>query len=415
MGERRPAPRRLGSLILAACTAASVTSCGTGPTPSPTPTTSLVAGHTPATSPAPGTPPPATGTPGTSDAPAPVTKADVAWGEIAIARLPVQVEPSRYFVYSGSATPDGRFLIGSLLRNSFLETPGIKPGSVVLYEVATGKVTTLASMRVPTSLVFSASADEDWIVWQEAADSAGYDWRLFAADRATLHVHEVARAAVSGGRSVPSPLSFVSVSRGIVVWGQAIGTGVEEGSVANAVVLRADLATGTTTTVATAAGSPAFSWPWLAWSVFPADAPRELRFANLETGWTGSSPTVPASIALSGSSAAYAAADLHSIWLVEDVTNATAAVEIARGVDDADYLQWPSINERILAWSQDDSSLVYDRADHRLVSLPVSTGWSSGMVSGALLVWFEADPVKPSADHPDWVVVADTGTFPVRN
>lgn len=66
-----------------------------------------------------------------------------------------------------------------------------------------------------------------------------------------------------------------------------------------------------------------------------------------------------------------------------------------------------------MAWSQDDSSTVYDRSEHRLVDLPVSTGWSSGMVSGPLLVWFEADPVSPASDHPDWMVVADTMTFPV--
>lgn len=328
MRERRAAPPRLRLLCLVACAVVSFASCGQGPAPSPTAAASLAAGHSPIAS-----------STASHPTPSPVAKAETAWGAISTVRLPVQVEPSRYFVYSGPATPDGRYLIGSLLHNDFLETPGKKPGSVVLYEVATARITTLAQMQSPGSQVFSASADDDWIVWQEAGDAEGYDWRLFAADRETRQVREVASAAVSAGAAVPSPVSPVSVSHGILVWGQAIGTGVAEGSVANAVVLRADLATGRTTTVATAAGSPAFSWPWLAWSVFPADSPRELQFANLETGWTGSSPTVPASIVLSGHSAVYAAADLHSIWLIEDVTAAGATTEVAHGVDNGDFLQ----------------------------------------------------------------------------
>ena len=213
---------------------------------------------------------------------------------------------------------------------------------------------------------------------------------------------------------MPGPLTFIGLSHGSLVWGQAIGDGITRGNLANAVVNRHDLASGKTETVATAAGSPAFSWPWLVWEEFPAGGQRRSKVTNLETGATEQTDTVPATIVLDGGSAAYSAADLHSIWLIDDVSKPSSGVAIAHGIDDADYLQWPSLNDRLVAWSQDDASTVYDRAEHRLVHLPVANGWSSGIVTGPNVVWTERDPGHdPSADHADWIVVADTGTLPV--
>lgn len=355
-------------------------------------------------------------TPGASIESAPpsgVTSAEVAWGPIQTTRLPVAVEANRYFVFSGSGTPDGRFLIGDVVRNDFLDTTSSTPGDVVLYEVGTAKIQKLATMQAPNSQVTSASADEDWIVWMEADDADAYDWHLFAADRATLQVHEVARAATKDGNPVPGPFTFVWVSHGSVVWGQGAGSGITEGSVGNAVVQRHDLATGKTETIARAAGSPALSWPWIAWEEFPSQGSPRTVVANLDTGWKGTLDTLPATIVLDRQSAAYSAKDLHSVWLIDDVTEPSSATQIARGVDVADYLQWPSLNERIVAWVQDDVSVVFDRAEHRLVRLPVAHGWSWGTAAGPNLVWFETDPAHTATDHPDWAVIADTRTFPV--
>lgn len=342
-----------------------------------------------------------------------VTPAEAAWGPIQTTRLPIAVESGRYFVFSGSATPDGHFLIGDVVRNDFLETSSTTPGDVVLYEVGSAKIHKLATMQSPNSQVTSASADEDWIVWMEADDADAYDWHLFAAERATLRVHEVARAATNDGQPVPGPFTFVLVSHGLVVWGQGVGSGISQGSVGNAVVRRHDLARGTTETIASAAGNPAFSWPWIAWEEFLTKGSPKTVVANLETGWTGTLDSLPATLVLDGQSAAYSAKDLHSIWLIDDVTEPSSANEIARAVDDADYLQWPSLNERIVAWVQDDASVVFDRAEHRLVRLPVAHGWSWGTAAGPTLVWFETDPSHAATDHPDWVVIADTRTFPV--
>jgi hypothetical protein len=370
----------------------------------------------PATSPISSTSQASTAVPSFPDASNPqqeATPSEVAWGSIQTTRLPIGVEADRYFVFSGSGTPDGRFLIGDVIRNHFLDTTSRRPGDVVLYEVASRKIQKLATMQAPNSQVTSASADEDWVVWMEADDADAYNWQLFAANRATGKVHQVAKADTKDGNPVPGPLTFVWVSHGSVVWGQGADTGISQGSVGNAVVRRHDLASGTTTTIAKGAGNPTLSWPWVAWEEFPAEAAARTVVANLDTGWTGALDVAPPSIVLDGQSAAYSTKDLHSIWLLDDVMAPSSATEIARGANVADYLQWPSLNERIVGWVQDDVSVVFDRAEHRLVRLPIAQGWSWGTVAGPNLVWFETDPTHTATDHPDWAVVADTRSFPV--
>jgi hypothetical protein len=154
------------------------------------------------------------------------------------------------------------------------------------------------------------------------------------------------------------------------------------------------------------------SWPWAAWLSLPRGGPWRTVFSNLETGWSGSIRDTPAVIALDGPSAAFGAADSHSIWLIDDVAAQSAARQVARGADETDYLQWPSLDARIVAWAQNEQSIVYDRALGQLVTLPVGHGWASGWAAGPNLVWAEDGPTTPTTGHPDWFVVVDTATLP---
>ena len=330
-----------------------------------------------------------------------------AWGEVATTRLPVAIGGSRHFVAADAGTSDGAYLIGSVQRDGFPDAPG-RPGYAALYEVATGRVLKMADLQTPDSQVWSASGDDEWVAWLEADDAAAYDWRLFSYSRRTGRVREVARASENGDKAVPGPMSLVWVGHGVVLWGQAVGTGVSQGDVSNTVVRRADLASGRVETLATSAGSPALSWPWVAWLSLPAGGSWRTVFRNLDTGWTDSMDQTPPVIALDGQSAAFGAADSHSIWLIDDVTRPSAVVQIARGADDTDYLEWPTLNSRIVAWAQNGDSIVYDRAERQLVVLPVGYDWASGWVAGPNLVWAEAGPTTLDTGHPDWFVVVDT-------
>jgi hypothetical protein len=344
----------------------------------------------------------------------PGVPASVAWGPVHTVRLPIAVGSDRHFALTDAGTPDGRFLIGTVDRNDFANTTSTRPGDAVLYEIGTATLRTMATLGHPDSQMLSAAADDDWVVWQEAADQPNFlDWHLYAYSRATSTVREIAKATRSDDHPVTGPISFVWLSHGVAVWGQAIGQGAEPGHLENAVVRRADLATGKVSTVATSAGWPALSWPWLAWEEFPDGGAQRAVVTNLETGWKGSLPVVPPVIALDGPSAAFGAPDSHSIWLVDDVTRPETAAEIAHGATKADYLEWPTLNARIAAWAQNEASIVYDRAEHRLVTLPIDSGWSSGVVAGPNLVWEEQDPGHPGSGDYGSVIVLDTTTLPV--
>ena len=84
-----------------------------------------------------------------------------------------------------------------------------------------------------------------------------------------------------------------------------------------------------------------------------------------------------------------------------------------RGADNADYLEWPTINSRIVAWAQNGVSVVYDRAERRLVTLPVAYDWASGWAGGPNLVWAETSGATDGADHPVSFAVVDTATLAV--
>lgn len=340
--------------------------------------------------------------------------ARAAWGSTAPVRLPVEVGRGQHFVFANAATPDGRYLLGSVQRDGFGQTPGTVPGEAALYEVGTGKVVSMSRLQAPDSQILSAASDGDWIVWAEAPDSSEFGWRIYAYSLSSRRVREVARAATHDGRPVAGPLSFVWASRGAAVWGQALGSGVTQGDVANAVVRRADLATGRITTLASSAGSPALSWPWMAWESLPAGGSWRTVFRNEQTGWRGSMDAAPPVLTLDGPSAAFPAADSHSIWLLDDITEASAPTQVARGADDTDYLEWPTLNGRIVAWAQNGQSIVYDRTERRLVTLPVGSSWSSGTVAGPLLVWSEAGPDGQESGHAAWLDVLDTRGLPVR-
>lgn len=105
---------------------------------------------------------------------------------------------------------------------------------------------------------------------------------------------------------------------------------------------------------------------------------------------------------------------LSFVWLSHGTAvSGQAAVEVAAGAGEADYLEWPTLNDRILAWAQNDTSIVYDRVMKQLVLLPIETGWRSSTVAGPNLVWEEQDPARPEDGDYGSVVVLDITTLPV--
>jgi hypothetical protein len=339
-----------------------------------------------------------------------------AWGSIETVRLPISVGGDRHLVLESAATSDGRYVICADQPNAVdAAVPAYEePSYISLYEVSTARLTRMARLVTLRSQVLSASSDGEWVVWTEAGDQPNFfDWRLRAYDIRTGDVREIAKATVHDGEPVSGPLSFVTVSHGLAVWGQTVGQGAGPGQMQNAVVRQADLATGKITTLATSAGMPALSWPWLAYGVSEGDR-GFMQVTDLETGFARRLDITPPQFALDGASAAYNDSASLSMLLMDDLGQSTPAVEIARGVTSADHIEWPTLNERIVGWALNGHSDVYDRAKRRLVTVPILYGWSSVVVSGPLMMWEETDPAT-SKDRawPDWIVVVNTNALPI--
>jgi len=339
---------------------------------------------------------------------------DVAWGPVSIRRLPIPIGADRHFVFDNAGTSDGKYLIGISQPNAFPNTQD--PSYAVLYDVANGALQQMAELVSPKSQILWAGADDRWVVWSEAPDQPYfYDWRLRSFDRRTGRVREIARATVAGGRPVQGPYPEPFVSHGILVWGQAVGDGLGPGRMRNAVVREVDLSTDVATTVATSAGAPVISGPWVAWEVATGSLAGYVQLSNRETTQTIRIDQAPPTFVLDRSSAAFNDPEALSISLIDDITSSVAPRVIARGDDVADHLEWVTLNARVVAWAQSNATRVYDRAEKRLVALPLVQGRSGVTICGPLIVWEEiALGTSPYRGWSDSILIVDSSTLPVR-
>jgi len=376
----------LGAMLLL------VSACGSSNPPTPTPVAVSSGIQSPLPTPSVG--------------PADALSAAAAWGSATFRKLPLAIGTDRTFVFDNVGTPDGAWLIGVSQPKEFPQTT--RPSEAVLYRVANGTLRTMAQLETPASQVLAASSDGYWVVWSEAADQPYfYDWRLRAYDITSGTVSELARAVDVDGSPVPGPYPLPSVSHGLAVWGQAVGPmGADPSEMNNGVVREADLATGRISILATSAGMPVIAWPWITWGVW-SGATGYTHIEDLATKQISRLDVMPPTIALNGRSAAYNDADSHSVFLVDDMAQPAARL-IAQGVDAADHLEWITLNSRLVAWAQSTTTQVYDRAEQRVVALPMTFGRSAVYVCGPLAVWEDFDPGASGQDNPTHLVILDS-------
>jgi hypothetical protein len=325
-----------------------------------------------------------------------------AWGNIGIRKLPLAINGGQQFIFENAVTPNGQWLVGVSQPADFVKNTS-QPSYLVLYGVATGQLVTVRQLLHQQSQVIGASADDRWVVWSEAADQPNFfDWTLFAYDRQTHVVRQIAQAVRGENGPVHGPVPYPVVDHGRLLWGQAIGE-VGSDTLQNAVVMMEDLNTGEKTTLATKAGSPNVNWPWASWDQQTTESDGNVVLHNLASGQQVTLAAKPATVAIAGTSIAYD--DQYSIHLIDDFTHAPINPQLITGATTGDYAEFTSLNDRLIAWISTSSSLVYDRVEHRLVELPPSSGVTPGVIRrvvGRLLVWIDENSLY----------VIDTRTLP---
>lgn len=345
-----------------------------------------------------------------------------AWGNATVLRLPTVLSNNRYFGFDEAATPDGQWLVGDNQPRNFIRNPGL-PSYAVLYNVATHQMVTMQQLQTPQSQIIGASADADWVVWEEADDAPSFfDWTMLAYNRRLGQTERLGQAVKgTNGQSVSGPFSGPVVDHGHVLWSQPIGP-VSAQSLSNSVVRMEDLTTGTMTTLAISAGDVNLSWPWASWAQSGPEGAGYIQFRNLLTGQTARLDDMANYLAIAGASIAYVD-DPISLNLVDDFMRGTSDPE-SLPIPNPQYLEFVTMNDRLVAWDNngdpDPGAMVYDRQLERFVSLPVTyQRSSSSWVGGHLLVW--ADPESAAQQTQDGQAgltpavtfdVIDTSTLP---
>ncbi len=363
------------------------------------------------TTPATSTPASATLTPTPTPNSGPVDM-QTAWGAVTVHQLPSAMGNNQVFVFENAATPDGQWLVGALEPRNFL-TNTSQPSYLVLYNISSHQVQTLHALLTPQSQILSVSADDHWIVWSEASDQPNFfDWTLFAYNRQTGQVKQLAQAAQANGQAIPGPYPMPGVDQDTVLWNQVIGP-ISSTMLENAVVKVENLATGSVTTLATKAGPPlGLSWPWAMWSQGTPGVDAAVLFQNLNTNQRITFSGTVGFIALSGTSVAYTTSTNKSLFLLEDITRSASNATLITQVGDANYLQFIAMNNRLIGWTAYSMTpQVWDRAQHRLVNLPITNPESEPgtWVGGHLLVWADSEsPTQQDQDMKDGLTPTPT-------
>lgn len=341
-----------------------------------------------------------------------------AWGAVAVHHVPTALPNNRVFVFENAATPDGLWLVGANEPRDFLNNT-TRLSYLVLYNVSTLEMRTIRPLLHPQSQILSVSVDDRWIVWSEADDQPNFfDWTLFAYDRQSGQTRQLAQSVRVNGQPVQGPSPMPVIDHGKVVWGQAIGP-VSPQTIANAVVRMEDLSTGQVTTLATKAGTPYLAWPWIAWDQVVAGGGGHVAIKNLESGQTMELQKQPNGLGIVGTSLAYD--DTTSVFLIDDFTHGVDDPKLlATAAGAGDHIQFVTLNQRLVAWTQNTVTQVWDRAEGRLVTLPVRDGESDSWVGGRTLVWLQPEPkAQQEQDSRNQLIpaptfnVIDTTTLPV--
>ncbi len=286
-------------------------------------------------------------------------------------------------------TRDGKYLVGSTIR------PGTQSDdrlAFVLLDPVNGKITEVKRFPNPSFQVTYADADERWVVWVEASQQPNFDdWSLYSYDRISRSVKALARAPLApNGQPISGPTVVPRTDHGIVVWAAAtksapLGTHADTYS--------ADLQTGTIRTIAQDAIGPSLSWPFVVYSQHVSDSDPNLKLIalDLQVGrhWEISGVISATYYALNGDSLVWidqhnSAVRLRSLVESQD----QVIVDFSPLGQGGGFVQFPSITERVIAWSQKGGAWVYDRKLKVRMLLAAEDPLGYATVNGLGLDWF---------------------------
>jgi hypothetical protein len=317
------------------------------------------------------------------------TSADSAWGNTyKISSVLIGYEQN-YHLGPITATPDARYLVGSLMPSVF----GSGKGRFGLFDMTNRQFTTINNLP-PRTQVVGAAADAKWIVWVEGSRQPDFgDWILYAYNRTDSTTKTIAKAPLgTDGQPLASSYVIPKMDNGIVIWEEAT---TKVANVIPITVKMADLNSGKITTLTEIGRSGAISYPYVLWSEATNELSPILEGAyksliilfNLQTGVkkTLKKPDTPSYYAIYKDTIVWITSEKIKKVILTNVDETYEQV-IAQAKGEADVLQFPEISERLVVWSGMRSYQLWDRKQQRLISLEQERGFKFE-VNGKAFIW----------------------------
>jgi hypothetical protein len=281
------------------------------------------------------------------------------------------------FLESG-ATPDGELALGEAAAAG---PRGARMGPATLSRT-TGKLSVLRRFTNPLTQVLSTVGDANWIAWVEGSLQPSFvDWTLYSYNRQDGQIRTLAAAP----KPYPyTPNLMISMSHGVIVW-----SAVEApDGVYHVYAINGD---GSALRVlATGAKGPQIVWPWVMYDAKPTKAGfgAQMVLQNVQSGEVKDllDPTDVAYFAYDGQSVAWVTGNTNDLYLMAPIG------AIPRRISSGRYLQFVSMNSRIVGWGQDKGALAYDRKLNLVVQLSNLYDFYP-VVSDSTVDWlFQPDP-----------------------
>ena len=349
-----------------------------------------------------------------------------AWGKVAIRHIADTLDADHFLNFGLASTPDGQHALVTIAPSNFINAQHL-PSFVGVYDLGTGNLIKIHKIPGSEGQILTAGADNRYMVWLETTDQNTSRWTMWLYDLQTRQLQQIGQNSTDAqGQPVSGTYPTPWVSNGHLIWGQQTGE-ITRLDVSKDIIQLMDLTTRQTQTIATSAGLPTLAWPWMAYAQGDTQGNAVGVIKNLSTGqtlqWQDDGLPHLQSMAIRGNSIAYSllAGNPSSVEYIADFTQNTTPVTLIKGHDGSDYVDFVTINDRLISWEAANTSTtqVWDRKLNRIVTLPSeSTGGST--VLSTLLYWTtstvsadQASQLKKQGIIPPYVYnVVDTTSLP---
>lgn len=303
---------------------------------------------------------------------------------------------AEHLLFVSAVAPDGRTALGTVDRidaSDGQRRTVLEVAQIVTVDTATGQRTPVRSLPTPQHAMGITDADERWSVWIERDSHALLtDWTLFALDRSSGSIHQVARAPRNANGEPIASLTFPAVDNGVLIWREPI-PGAVVGDRETSRLLSVRLPDGTPEEITRAGQGAAISWPHIAWSERREDRTdgsfrivrRDLRSGAQQVVLAADDPTY---VAIHGLATAWVERRTGHIWLAETPDSPRILVAEAPRDRDAPF-QELSLSEHVVGWASNSYPGFYDRRLRRIVlvdEIGLHVGWQT-VVRGDIVTW----------------------------